>query len=474
MATIVEKLGSFASETRFEDLPDHVVEESKRLLLDAVGCALGGHSHSKGTIGIEFARRIGAGTAGAQATVLGTNERLSAVGAAFANAELTNALDFDAILPPGHVSPYVIPGALAESEARGGSGKDLLSAIAIGHEISYRIAKALDYLRDVKDGKISPPPVNGFSSTVFGAAAAIGKVKGYSPEMTASAIGITGSMSPVNAQWSWSVHSPTASVKYAVAGALVQAAMTGAWLAELGHTGDVQLLDDPDCGWRRMIGSSRWAPEHITAELGTTWRFPAEQAYKPYPHCRILHAPLDALAEILEGNDIRPSEIDGIKAWVEGFVMQPLWLNREITHVTQAQFSIAHGLSVGAHRIPPGKAWQSPEVVFDPSVLDLMDKIECAVHPDYETLLTSNAASRPTRIEVRARGKSFVAERRYPKGSPSPDPATTMSNEELAAKFARNAEGVISERNVDQFINGLWKLESMVDVRELFRLVAKP
>ncbi|MGN5477914.1 hypothetical protein ACTMU2_16060 [Cupriavidus basilensis] len=47
--------------------------------------------------------------------------------------------------------------------------------------------------------------------------------------------------------------------------------------------------------------------------------------------------------------------------------------------MTQAQFSIAHGSkSVGAHRIPPGKAWQSPEVVFDPSVLDLMDKIECA------------------------------------------------------------------------------------------------
>ncbi|MGN5477915.1 hypothetical protein ACTMU2_16065 [Cupriavidus basilensis] len=49
-----------------------------------------------------------------------------------------------------------------------------------------------------------------------------------------------------------------------------------------------------------------------------------------------------------------------------------------------------------------------------------------------------------------------------------------MTNEELAAKFARNAEGVISERNVDQFINGLWKLESMVDVRELFLLAAKP
>ncbi|MCY1195011.1 MmgE/PrpD family protein [compost metagenome] len=473
MTTIVQKLANFASETRFEDLPGPVIEESKRLLLDAAGCALAGHSHSKGTIGVALARRLGAGTPGAQATIIGTGERVSAVAAGFANGELTNALDFDAILPPGHVSPYVIPGALAEAEAQRRSGKDLLCAVAIGHEISNRIGKALDYLRDIKDGKICPPPVNGFSSTVFGAAAAIGRVKGYSSEMLANAIGITGSMSPVNAQWSWSVHTPTASVKYAVAGALVQTAMTGAWLAELGHTGDVQLLDDPECGWRRMIGSSRWAPEHITDELGQAWRFPSEQAYKPYPHCRILHAPLDALAEILEGNDIRPAEIEGITAWVEGFVMQPLWLNRKIEHVTQAQFSIAHGLAVGAHRIPPGKAWQSHEVVFDPSVLALMDKIECAVHPDYEKLLTSNAASRPTRIEVRARGKTFVAERRYPKGSPSPEPGTTMTNDELAAKFARNAEGVISDRNVDQFVNRLWTIEAMTDVGELVQLLGK-
>ena len=37
--------------------------------------------------------------------------------------------------------------------------------------------------------------------------------------------------------------------------------MMSATLAELGHTGDRQLLDDPECGWRRMIGSARWAPE---------------------------------------------------------------------------------------------------------------------------------------------------------------------------------------------------------------------
>jgi 2-methylcitrate dehydratase PrpD len=277
----------------------------------------------------------------------------------------------------------------------------------------------------------------------------------------------------VNSQWSFSVHPSISTLKYHVAGALANTATNAVMLAELGHTGDRELLDDPEHGWRRMINTSRWEIERITPALGREWWFPAEQSYKPYPHCRILHAPLDAMTEILQDNDIQVHEIEEIKAWVEGFVMKPLWLNRSITHVTQGQFSIAHGLSVGAHRIPPGKQWQSPEVVFDPSVLALMDKVKFEVHPDYEKQLGGNSASRPTRIEVRARGKTFVGERLYPRGSPSPDPTTRLTNAELAAKFARNADGVLEPHTIDAAIKQVWSLESAGDVRELMRLVSK-
>ncbi|NDZ18831.1 MmgE/PrpD family protein [Variovorax sp. WS11] len=471
MTTNIESLAAFTADTRFDTLPAKVVEETKRVLMDSLGCALGGLDHPKGIIGVQYARLQGPGMPGAQASIIGTGERISAMAAAFANSELINALDFDAILPPGHVSPYVIPGALAAAEAARASGKDLLCAVAVAHEMSNRIGKGLDYLRDIKDGKISPPPVHGYASTVFGATAALGKVKGHSSEMLADAISIAASMSPVNAQWSWSLHVPTATIKYAVAGALVQAAMTGASLAELGHTGDRKLLDDAECGWPRMSGSSRWSPESVMPGLGTEWIFPAEQTYKPYPHCRAQHAPIQVVREIVSANGIKPSEIEGIKAWVEGFVMQPLWLNRKIEHVTQGQFSIAHGLSVAAHLLPPGKSWQSPEVVFDPSVLALMEKVECEVHPDYEKLLTANAASRPTRIEVRARGKTFVGEKRWAKGTPSPDSDTFMTNEELLEKFARNAEGVLSARNIDLAAKTIWDLESTRDVGELMKLL---
>lgn len=472
METNIEKLARFTHVTDFEQLPDLVVEESKRAIVDSIGCTLAGLSHPKGQIGVQYSRLQGPGAAGEQATVLGTGDRVSAVAAAFANGELMNALDYDAVLPPGHVSPYVIPCALAGIETSNGSGRQLLAAVATSHEMSNRIGKAMDYLRDMKDGKASPPPVFGFSATVFSAAAAFGKVRGFTYEQLVNALGIAGGVSPVNSQWAWSMHTPTATVKYGLAGAVTQAGMAAAYLAELGHTGDIQLLDDGEFGYRRMIGSSRWMPERIADRLGEHWFFPGEQSFKPYPHCRILHGPLQVLNDIIVKNDIRPHEIESIKAWVESWVMEPLWVTRDITHVTQAQFSMAHGLALGAHRIAPGKQWQSPDVVFNPSVMQLMEKVHYEPHADYEAQLARNPASRPARIEVRARGETFVGELLYPKGSPSPDPASRMTNDEISEKFIGNAQGVLSPQATDTVLKLLWELENADDMTHIIALLA--
>lgn len=468
-ATLVEQLAAFARESEFARLPAPVVGECKRIVLDSLGCALAAVDEPKGRIGIQYGCMTG-GTG--NATIIGTGHRVSIFGAAFANGELINALDFDAVLPPGHVTPYVLPGALAVGESLAVSGKALINAVAVAHEMSYRIGKAMDYLRDTKDGKVSPPPVFGYSSTVFGATAAIVMLKSLPDAVLAHALGIAGSIAPVQSQTAWFQHAPSSTIKYLHAGALTQAAMTAAHMAELGHRGDVAILDDREFGFPRFIGTRRWEPERITDELGGEWRFPAEQAFKPYPHCRILHALLGCMTDVLDRHDIKPDEIDGIKAWVEGFTEQPVWLNRNIERPFDAQFSIAHGLAFGAHRIPPGKAWQDPALVFSPSVLKLMDKVVHEVHPNYVEILTSHGASRPARVEIQARGQTFVGEQRYPKGSPSPEPWSYMSDDELAAKFRSNAEGVLSAADIDVVVDEVQNLERVSDFGAVMRRFA--
>lgn len=456
MTTLIEQLARFATDTRFEDIPADVVQEAKRLVLDSLGCALAGTDNPKGRIGIEYGRLMGGQ---GNATIIGTADRASIFGAAFANGELINALDMDAVLPPGHVTPYVLPGALALGETLGASGKEMIRAVAVSHEMSWRIGKAMDYLRDTKDGKVSPPPVFGYSSTVFGATAAIGMLQRQSPDVLAHSLGVAGSIAPAHSQIPFFQHVPSTTIKYLMAGALVQSAMTAAHMGQLGHRGDLQILDDAEFGFPRFIGTRRWEPGNITQELGARWGFIAEQSYKPYPHCRILHAPLDCVHEIVEKHDLRPDEIDNINVLVEGFVEQPVWLNKDIRHVHDAQFSIAHGIAIGAHRLAPGRDWQDPKNVFSPSVLALMEKVTHEVHPDYVKALTAHGNARPTKVEIRARGKTFAAERRYPKGSPSPDPSSLMTTEELVQKFCHNAESALTPRAIDGIVNAVLDLD---------------
>jgi len=466
MATLVEQLAAF-TQVRYADLPPAVVAESKRLLLDSIGAALAATDSPKGRIGIDYGRMQGAtGTA----TVIGTGDRLNIFGAAFANAELINALDMDAILPPGHVTPYVLPGALAVAEERGLGGQDVLRAIAVAHEMSWRLGKAMDYLRDTRDGKVATPSVYGYSSTVFGATAAIGLLQGLPTDVMAHALGIAGSISPVNAQMAWFDHAPSSTIKYLLGGALTQAALTAAHMAALGHRGDRMLLDDREVGYARFIGTRRWEPAVITAGLGREWNFPSETSYKPYAHCRVLHALADVLIDIVRTHALRPEEIDGIKVWVEGMVERPIWLNRAIHDVMDAQFSIAHGIALAAHCPPTARAWQDPALVFQLSVLALMDKVTHEVHPDYVKLLTGHGGSRPARVEVRARGTTFTGEKRFPKGSPSPDPSTAMTDAELIAKFRDNAEGRLAPGQADALADAVFGLEAVRDFGTLMAL----
>lgn len=465
--TLVEQLADFAADARIAAMPSDVVEDCKRVMLDSVGCAVAGLDVDKGRVGIQAARVMGGA---GEATVFGTSLRTTAFAAAFANAETINALDFDSVLPPAHVVPYVLPGAVALGEERGISGARLLEAIAVSHEMSYRFGRSMDYLRIPTESGMRIASVLGFTSTIFGATAADGMVMGAERDVLANAIGIAAAITPVNSYRTWFANLPNSSIKYSMPGPVAQAAMTAAYSATFGHSGDRMILDDAEYGYRRFIGSERWEPNALVQDLGEDWRFPAEHSYKPYPHCRVMHGPFDALGEILTENSITPDEIDAIRCWGEGWVEQPVWMNTTVERPHEAQFSIAHGLAVRAHLIPPGKIWQQAETLTDPSVLAMMRKVTFAPHPDYLANISGDPSARPTLVEVDARDRTFSASRSHPKGTPSNDPSTYMTTDELVAKFRANAAGILADEQVEDLVDGILNLDKIEDIGPLVRL----
>ncbi|NKK87444.1 MmgE/PrpD family protein [Rhizobium leguminosarum bv. viciae] len=460
--SISQQLAQFTTSTRYDDLPADVVHESKRILLDSIGCAIGGIELHKSRIAVRFAEAQSPGDT--SATIFGSPVRSSIFGASFANGEAINALDFDAVLPPGHVSPYVLPGLLAVAEVDRSSGRDVLLATAISHEMTNRFGKAMDYIRDIVDGKHRMPDVLGYASSVFGATAAVTLLRGASTEVTSHALSIAASISPVNSHRSWLDHAPVSTIKYTMAGPIVQAALTAAYMAILGHRGDPAVFDDPEHGYRKFIGSSRWQPERLLGSLGSEWFFQKENAFKVYPHCRALHGLLDILVGILDQNSIESGEIQAIRAWGEGHTEFACWTTRDISDPVDGQFSATHGLAVGALRLPKSKIWHDPNVVLTPPVMDLMSRITYGTHPDWARLVATDPAARPSRVEVDAHGQTFVAELIYPKGTPGAAGGSEMSDSELADKFRLNVEGVLSRDVTERAVEGFFEMEKMEDV----------
>ena len=137
------QLADFAASLTYDAIPDRTRVFCKGLLLDALACALAGHS------GEETAQLEGLAAALAQSNESSViaGGQLSLAGATLLNGFLITAVTMcdthRATLT--HVTPEVVPPALAIAERDDLSGRDLLVAIAAGCEVTTRVGLGLDY-----------------------------------------------------------------------------------------------------------------------------------------------------------------------------------------------------------------------------------------------------------------------------------------------------------------------------------------
>lgn len=138
-------LAAFVRELAFGDLPQQVVAQTQRCLLDLIGVAAAGSCTPSASITNGFAAlqmANGEGQPGARIAFDG--RRASIAGAAFAGASAIDA--FDAHdghrLTKGHAGVAVFPALLAFIDGGGGGsrtdGKEFLTCLCIGYEVATR------------------------------------------------------------------------------------------------------------------------------------------------------------------------------------------------------------------------------------------------------------------------------------------------------------------------------------------------
>jgi 2-methylcitrate dehydratase PrpD len=470
MGNTISKLARFTYEASFSDLPEEVVHEMKRVLLDSIGCAIAGLLSERGKIAVELAKKLNGPP---ESTILGTKHKVSSANGAFANGELMNALDFDALSPQVvHIVPILIPAVLAMAESVSASGKDLILATALGLEIPVRLKPSTDQNpADSSDKGPRPlPPVTGYSVVTLAAAAGASKILNQGQETTAHAISTAGCMSPPNLFHKFIDTSPVRMTKYGSTGWGAQAGVTSALLADIGYTGDTNLFEG-EFGFWRFTGQETWRTEELPAELGKEW-LGHHLKYKLYPCGGVLSGVLDRFIEIVHENDYKPSDIEEIVAQPLAIVQNRLWQENKLETADDYAFDLLYLLACAAHRINPVR-WQDREIRQDPGIKEFMERIAFRMVIDENDSYRARLAdprSFQMRIEVTAKGKTFKEKIPFVKGSWEPE-EFRMTDDALIKKFTENAQRVLPSKKVDQLIRMLFELENIDNIAQMMETV---
>lgn len=138
MTDVVGQMERFISSVRYEDLPPEVVEIARKLLVDTIGCALGGYGTTSATIARGAAEAVMPAAGAPAATIWVGGGLTSPELAAFANGAAIRALDYNDYFHAGnnggHPSDYIAP-ILAAAEASGADGRTVLTAIVVAYQI---------------------------------------------------------------------------------------------------------------------------------------------------------------------------------------------------------------------------------------------------------------------------------------------------------------------------------------------------
>jgi 2-methylcitrate dehydratase PrpD len=365
--TLAQRLGTFVAGLRYDQLPIEVVEAEKLHILDTLGCGIA----ALGLGEVAWIRdAIAHEDASGPATVIGGPRSLAPESAALVNGTLCHALDFDDTHAGSvvHVSASIVAAVLAGGETVHATGADVVCAGVIGSEVSTRLGM-------VAGGEFH---ARGFHPTgvcgVFGCAAAAARLFGLDAATTANALGLAGSMASGLLEFL----ADGSNTKPLHPGWAAHSGILAAKLARAGATGPKTILGGQRGFFNAYLSRADLAIDEAFTDLGAQWQVP-RIAFKPYPACHYIHAPLDALEGLLSSSPVRPEEIAEIVAFSDrtGFalVLDPIEDKLVPRTPYDAKFSLPYCLAYRFVHGPVGVAAFTSAAIGDTRVLDLARKV---------------------------------------------------------------------------------------------------
>ena len=452
MDRIVDYLSTYAASLTFDDLPDHVVRQTKRMIVDSIGCALGGYPSEPARIARELAGTV---SSTRPATILGSGQSTSPEMAAFADGVMIRHLDYNdgyTGKDPGHPSDN-LAAVLPLAEVVHASGKDVITATVLAYEVFCRMCDAVSVMS------------RGFdyvTTGVISSGLAASKILGLSKEHTAQTLNLC--VAPNAALYQTRVGDVSMWKGCAHANASKNAVFA-ALLAERGLTGPSPIFEGPG-GFFNAISGDEFTFSPFAG---------AGEAYK-IMECSIKHFPLGLYAQTvveaaldvrqkLNGvDDIEEVHVRTLKRAVDIMAGdEDKWRppNRET-----ADHSIPYTVAVALMHGPVEARHFEDEYLDDPKLLDLVRKV--VVSESEEANSRAPEALLSTVEIVTSFGERLSSpEVPYHRGHWK----NPMTDQEVEDKFRSLARDVLSPEQTERLLDRLWDLDEVDDIGRVIELV---
>ncbi len=212
-------------------------------------------------------------------------------------------------------------------------------------------------------------------------------------------------------------------------------------------------------------------PEAILDGLGVRWEVPRIFT-KPYPANHFTHTIVDAAAELaaagLRADDVASVEI-GVPTAIVRTVGEPLDVKRAPETAYQAQFSAPYAVTIGllgGHGIGANLSDYTDALAQDPVRRALMARVTVVADAECDAVYPSQF---PATVRVRTHsGEDRVASVMANLGGP----LRPLSADQLARKFAENAERVLSPSGATCLLTALRELPKAETVDGVFTAAA--
>jgi 2-methylcitrate dehydratase PrpD len=449
-ADVTGRLARYMVDARNRELPTSITRDVKHRILDTIGAMISGAVLPPGISATRYVRAQG-GTA--EASVLTTDIRTTAVNAALANGMFAHADETDDFEPvtKAHPGSAVVPAALAMGEREGRSGIELIRAVALGYDLCCRFLMTLgpDHVRATHRS------AEGTSST-FGAVAAAASLARLDEKGMRFALSYAAQQ--VSGLWSWTRDEDHIEKAFDFAGMGARNGVTAVTMVQAGFTGVVDVLD----GEHNMILalSREGKPEEMVAGLGSRY-FVSETAIKVFSVGYPIQAPLDALLTLRREHGLRPDNVTRI------VVRLPEDGARIVDNSAMPDVNCQHLIAVALiDGTVSFEMSHSRERMDDPAVKAVRSRVQLVA----DRSLMDPAAPRSGRVEVTLQDGRTVAH--FTKHAPG-----TKENPLEAARVNDKVRDlvapVLGARQADLLIDRVNGLDDVRNVRELVAVMTR-